>query len=295
MLNYFFANKFFFLTLGVITALVLGHLFFISPPSDFKSGTVLEIQPGMTLRDISLALKNENIIRSRLAFEALVILQGGERHIKYSGYLFEDKMPVYLVARWIVKGERYMAPVVATIPEGFNKEEIADVYALKLINFNKENFLAQAKEGYLFPDTYFFFRADDEMKVIESMNKNFEKKIASIRPEILATGKTEGEIIIMASILEKEASGDTDRGLVSGILWKRISLNMPLQVDAEPKTYKTKGLPPSPIGNPGLEAIHAAIYPQNSPYLYYLHDKEGNTHFAETFSQHKKNIAKYLK
>ena len=99
----------------------------------------------------------------------------------------------------------------------------------------------------------------------------------------------------MASIIEREAKGDIDRGIISGILWKRISLGMPLQVDAVPDTYKTKGLPESPIGNPGLESIKVAIYPQKSSYLYYLHDKNGVAHYAKTFSEHDNNINKYLK
>jgi UPF0755 protein len=204
-------------------------------------------------------------------------------------------MTVYQVAKWIVRGERYMAPVVVTIPEGFNLTEISDAYILKLKKFNKENFLIKAREGYMFPDTYYFLNTDDEVSVINSMNKNFDKKINPILPEITASGKTEDEIITMASILEREAKGDNDRGVISGILWKRLDAGMRLQVDAAPETYKTSGLPKNPISNPGLEAIHAAIYPQSSLYLYYLHGKDGNTYYAKTFAEHKQNIAKYLK
>ena len=184
-----------------------------------------------------------------------------------------------------------------TIPEGFNVTEIADVFVLKLTNFNKEKFLSLTKtqEGYLFPDTYFFFTTDTEVEVLHSMSENFDKKIASIRPEIISSGKKEKDTIIMASIIEKESKGNNDRGIISGILWKRLSIKMPLQVDAVPETYKTKGLPKNPIGNPGLEAIKATIYPQSSPYLYYLHDKDGNIHYARTFTEHKQNIKKYLK
>jgi UPF0755 protein len=98
----------------------------------------------------------------------------------------------------------------------------------------------------------------------------------------------------MASLIEGEAKGDIDRGIISGILWKRIKIGMPLQVDASPETYKVKGLPKSPIGNPGIKTIEAAINPQNSPYFYYLHDKNGNIHYAKTFTEHEANIKKYL-
>ena len=103
------------------------------------------------------------------------------------------------------------------------------------------------------------------------------------------------DIIIMASIIEKEAKGDADRAMISGILWKRISIGMPLQVDAAPETYKSRGLTKSAISNPGLEAIKSAIYPQKSPYLYYLHDKNGGIHYAKNFSEHQSNEQKYLR
>ena len=162
--------------------------------------------------------------------------------------------------------------------------------------FNKDRFLilTKEKEGYLFPDTYNFFKGDNEDDALRLMSANFEKKVAPLRPQIVLTGKTEKEIITMASIIEREAKGDADRSLISGILWKRLALGIPLQVDAALETYKTKGLPKSPICNPGLEAIKAAIYPEASNYLYYLHDKDGNIHYARSFEEHKINKLKYL-
>jgi len=211
-------------------------------------------------------------------------------------YYFENKLPVYEIARRVSRGEHHMAPVVATIPEGFNRNQIAEVFASKLMNFNKDRFLSATKglEGYLFPDTYFFLNTDDDATVLSSMKDNFSKKIATVYSDIMSSHKIEREIIIMASLIEAEAKGDADRGFISGILWKRLSIGMPLQVDSAPETYKTKGLPKNPIGNPGLRAIMAAIYPQKSPYLYYLHDKNGNIHYARTFAEHVQNKFKYL-
>jgi UPF0755 protein len=186
--------------------------------------------------------------------------------------------------------------ISVTIPEGFNVNQIVDVFGPKLANFNKIKFLAETKglEGYLFPDTYFFLTNANDTDVIKSMSDNFNKKIIPLLPKIISSGKTEKEIIIMSSIIEREAEGNIDRGVIAGILWKRISIGMPLQVDVAPETYRTKGLPESPIGNPGLLSIESAINPQNSSYLYYLHDKNGNIHYAKTFAEHNKNIKKYL-
>jgi UPF0755 protein len=276
--------------------LIYFYFLFLSAPGDFPLGAVAKIEPGMSLRSVSSILKREHIIRSRVAFESFVIIFGGEKHIISADYLFENKLTVWQVARRIGGGEHHMAPIVITIPEGFDINQIADTAGLKLTNFNKAQFQLEAKglEGYLFPDTYFFLTNANETDVIKSMSDNFEKKITPLLEDIVSSGKTEKDIIIMASIIEREAKGDMDRGVISGILWKRISMGIPLQVDADRETYKVKGLPENPIGNPGLLAIKAAIHPQSSPYLYYLHDKNGNIYYAKNFTEHKKNILKYL-
>ncbi len=281
----------------ILIICIVISFFFLNAPVDFPIGTIVEIEQGMGLRSVSLKLKNENIIRSRLIFEAFVILYGGEKHLKYSDYLFEENLPVYRIAARIVRGEHGMVPNSITIPEGFNVTQIADAFSAKLENFNKEKFLllTQSKEGYLFPDTYFFLKENDEQDVLLAMNDNFEKKVNPLRARIASSGKTEREIIIMASLVEGEAKGDSDREYISGILWRRFSIGIPLQVDVAPVTYEKRGLPQDPVGNPGLEAIRAAISPKNSNYLYYLHDAEGNIYYARTFEEHRQNVLKYLK
>ena len=275
---------------------VVVFLFFLNAPVDFPVNSIFQVEEGDSLRSVSLKLKQNHIIRSRIFFEAFIIIFGREKHVISSGYSFESKLPVYEVARRIGSGKRNTAPVLVTIPEGFDRAQIADAFVAKLANFNKNNFLLKTKdlEGYLFPDTYFFLTTDGEEEVIKSMRTNFEKKIALLEPEIARSSKTEKEIIIMASIIEREAKGDTDRGFISGILWKRIKLGIALQADAVPETYKTRGLPVGPVANPGLEAVKAALYPQDSPYLYYLHDSAGGIHYAKSFTEHQINIKKYL-
>ena len=290
-------NKTLFYVCGFFVLFFIVYSLFLSTPDDFPFGAIVKINPGMSLHSVSAILKREHIIRSRVAFESFVILFGGEKHTVSADYLFENKLPVWQVALRIIKGEHDTAPVVITIPEGFDVEQIADTFVSTLTNFNKINFLAKATEmeGCLFPDTYFFLTNTDEDTVLQSMVDNYKKKIQPLLPEIIASGNTERDIIIMASIIERESKGDVDRRVISGILWKRIKIGMPLQVDAAPDTYKTKGLPKSPIGNPGILAIQAAIHPTRSPYLYYLHDKNGNIYYAKTFLEHKQNIARYLK
>lgn len=290
-------NKNIFYAFGVITFFCFFYYLFFSPPTDFPIGTIFKIEHGDSLRNVSLKLKSEHIIRSRLVFEAFIIIFNREKSVIESDYFFENKLSVFEIAERVSKGEHHMLPIVVTIPEGFNTMQIADTFVSKLNNFDKNKFILNAKglEGKLFPDTYFFLRTDTEVNVLKSINDNFEKKITPLRPEIIKSKRTEKEIIVMASIIEGEAKGDADRLFISGILWRRLAIGMPLQVDVAPETYKIKGLPKIPIGNPGIEAIKAAIYPQNSSYLYYLHDKDGNVHYAKSFAEHKQNVLKYLK
>lgn len=280
----------------LIVIFLLTFSLFFNAPSNFPIGVILNIKEGSSLRSASKYLEENHIIHSRVLLETFVIIFEGEKVVS-GDYLFENKIPVFEVARRVSRGERHLAPIKVTIPEGFNVSEISKAFTSKLPNFDAENFILEAikKEGYLFPDTYFFLTTDTEVDVIKSMSDNFEKKILPIRPEIISSGKNEKDIIIMASIIEKESKGDVDRGFISGILWKRITMGMPLQVDADMSTYRTKGLPQNPISNPGLKAIEAAIHPKSSNYLYYLHDKDGNIHYARTFAEHLSNKSKYLR
>jgi UPF0755 protein len=289
-------QKILFYAFCVILFLIIFDFLFLSAPWDFPPGAVVRIEPGMSLRSISNILERQHIIRSKVAFESAVIILGGERRIISADYLFEKKLSLWQVAERIVGVGHRMAPVSVTIPEGFDVNQIGATFSLVLKNFNKTRFLALATklEGYLFPDTYFFSTSAGAENVVQSMSDNFKKKITPLLPGIISSGKTERDIITMASLIEREAKGDTDREVISGILWKRIAINMPLQVDSDPETYKIRGLPMNPIGNPGLLAIKAAINPQSSPYLYYLHDKNGNIHYAINFTEHSKNKLKYL-
>src|SRR3989338_6822774 len=279
----------------VATFLLFFIFFLISPPGNFPTGIIFNIEEGSSLRSVSFDLEKQNIIRSRFLFEVFVIIYGGDKHVISADYLFENRISSPKLARRISRGERHLAPVKVTIPEGFSLFEMADTFVPRLAHFNKDKFLyaARDKEGYLFPDTYFFFTNANEEDVLKALADNFKKKISMLENEIINTGKSEGDIIKMASLLERESKGSADRDIISVILWKRLSIGMSLQADAAPETYKKLGLPANPICNPGLLSIKAAIYPKSTPYLYYLHDKDGNIYYAKSFTEHRKNILKY--
>jgi len=173
-------------------------------------------------------------------------------------------------------------------------------------------------EGYLFPDTYELSYDATLEEIVRKVLANFDKKLApGLREEIASQEKTIFEIITMASLIEKEVRTLEDKKVVSGVLWKRLEHKIPLQVDATItyitgkkttkvskreteidslyNTYKYRGLPLGPISNPGLESISAAVYPEDSDYLYYLSTPEGETIFSETLEEHNEAKAKYLK
>ncbi|MBI2010625.1 MAG: endolytic transglycosylase MltG [Candidatus Colwellbacteria bacterium] len=204
-----------------------------------------------------------------------------------------------------------------TIPEGMRVAEINIL--LKEAGVLRGQELSPELEGYLFPDTYEFFLPTPREEVEAKLVSNFNVKVKSVIPPDRSE-KEFREIIIAASLIEKEVPDLADRKLVSGIIWKRLSNNMPLQVDwticylkglagdrclpisetdkkidSPYNTYLYPGLPPGPISNPGLDAIEAALLPAHSDYWYYLSDPKTNqTIFARTLDEHNQNIIKYL-
>ncbi|MBI2627942.1 MAG: endolytic transglycosylase MltG [Candidatus Niyogibacteria bacterium] len=297
------------------------YLFFSPPYREFpeKTEKIFNVEKGKNLSEISRDLKNKGFVKNNFVFKTVFSLMAGENKIKAGDYLFEKPLSVWEIKNRLAKGIYGIAPLKVTIPEGWTVKDIG-FYFENLGTFSAEEFysLFTQEEGYLFPDTYFFNADNLNPEIIaKTMRENFEKKITpEITAEIERQGKNLKEIIIMASIIEKEMGSDDDARVISGILWKRFEAGMGLQADAtltyiiaKPSlklteedlavdspynTYKYRGLPPAPISNPGLKAIQAAIFPEKSPYWYYLHDREGQPHYAVTFEEHIENKQKYL-
>jgi UPF0755 protein len=288
----------------------------IASPSHFPLNNIVSIRPGAGLLEVSDTLKKDNVVRSPFWFRTSAILLGGERGLQAGDYYFPRKENVLHVAWRIVHGDKKLETVKVTIPEGFTNNQIGDLFEKKFPRFNKIDFLKNAEEGYLFPDTYFLEITTSASSSIKILNDNFKLKLTPYEPQIASSTHKFGEIIKIASILESEAQTQEDREIISGILWKRLKLNMPLQVDASLKyvlnktsaeltksdleikspynLYINTGLPPTPISNPGIIAIEAALHPTTTKYLYFLTDNDQKMHYAETFVEHKKNISKYL-
>ncbi|MCX6703170.1 MAG: endolytic transglycosylase MltG [Candidatus Zambryskibacteria bacterium] len=310
----------FFAICGSLLALIL--VFYIAvwrTPTDFPVDTIVSVNRGESLEEITQKFASLRLIRSPFAFRSLVILLGGEKKVTAGDYLMTNKESPLTLAWRIIEGRLGMEPIKVTIPEGLNVSEISGILGKKLALFDAELFLREAKdkEGYLFPDTYFLPPTAKPVDVILKMQKNFDEKMRSVETDIEKFGKPFDEVLIMASILEGEAKDTESRKIVAGILWKRISIGMPLQVDATFKyingkdssnltlddlkmdnaynTYTNRGLPPTPINNPGLDALLAAVTPTKTEYLYFLTGNDGKMYYAKTFEQHKVNKQKYLR
>lgn len=309
-----------FLTLLIGASLfTVGYNRFFAAPNNFPNPYHLTIEPGQTLFSVSNELYADKVIRSPRVFEMFMLSMGNEKNISEGEYYFSKPMTVLEVSMRISGKQFGIDRERITFPEGFTNINMADRLSATFPNFDRALFLELTKDdqGYLFPDTYGFFPSLAPDLVVTTLKRNFDKKVAPLEESIEKSGRSLEDIIIMASIIEKEANGPEDRAIISGILWKRISIDMALQVDApflfllnkESKeltlkdlaidspynTYRYKGLPPGPINNPGLESIKAAIAPQSSPYLYYLHDSAGGIHYASTYQEHQANIKRYLK
>ncbi len=322
-----------FLSLFICCVICIWQMFFLSA-SNANEQKIFVVEKGENFLRVAQNLKNENLIKNKLFFSGYIVLIRAQSQIKAGQYLLSPSMNIPQIAGKLIGGE--IVRLTLTFREGLTISEMEEQMVKRGMDVRDEmtskktedykskfNFLSDAPnqanlEGYLFPDTYQLVLGENSDGIILKMLTNFENKLtADMRAEISRQKKSIFDIIIMASMLEKEVKTIEDKKIVSGILWKRMSIGMPLQVDAtityltkrkstvimmaELKidspynTYKYKGLPSGPICNPGLESIIAAIYPQKSNYLFYLSTPEGRTIFSETAQEHGAAREKYLK
>jgi len=295
------------------------YFFFWRPPTDFPKDKLLAVKAGTTIEEAGRMLREAKLIRSEFWFKLWSVTLGGNGGIKAGEYYLAEPLSVFALVSRLSSGRFDVTPVKVTVPEGSSIRQVAAILKRELPRLNEKRFLqaADGREGYLFPDTYSLLPAASPEEIVAIMGKNFDKRIGGIMSDIEKFGKPLAEVIVMASLLEEEARTTETRRAIAGILWKRLEIGMPLQVDAvfpyiigkntfevttedllydSPyNTYKYAGLPPAPITNPGLDSIRAAVTPIESRYLYYLSDKKGEMHYAVNHLQHLTNKEKYLR
>src|SRR3989338_8730215 len=298
---------------------------------DSHETVTLVVQKGWGDEEIADELQKLGLIRSHNFFELYVIMALKHNSLQAGKYSFSAKMYIYEIVGKMVRGDVLKDKFV--ILEGWEEDDIGSYLESRNI-CEKDIFISLVKsdysdkfdflidkpkdvdlEGYLFPDTYEISGGESCEDVINYVLSNFRKKLTpELRLEIANQKKSIFDIVTMASLLEKEVRTLDDKKIASGILWKRLGVGMPLQLDATVNyitgksdasvlfkdakidspynTYKYKGLPKGPISNPGIDSIMAAIYPIQTKYWFYLSD--GITHFSETLQQHNAAKRRYL-
>ncbi|MDB5237271.1 MAG: Endolytic murein transglycosylase [Parcubacteria group bacterium] len=303
----------------LLLVLLIPVYILFTPATGFPSKEMISIPADSSSDDIALQLARQHLVRSAFELKALARLTGQDRALQSGIYVFSTPVGLAQVLSRLAKGDHGIAEARVTLTEGMTARNMAQAIAAQIPGFDTQAFLnaASTSEGYLFPDTYFILPGTSASDIEQRLRAQFDTKIATIQPQIRAFGAVLRDDVIIASILEREAKDPKDMRMVAGILYNRLKIGMPLQVDAafgyahgadgyiptaadiagnSPyNTYRFKGLPPTPIANPGLDALLAAVTPTKSSYIYYITGTDGTMHYAKTFEQHKANIAKYLK
>lgn len=295
-----------------------------APVSEEREDIYVTVHSGMSADDVADMLEKRGIIRSRLRFWLTAKMNGADSSFKVGTYAFHTNMEPRDVLLALVEGQTVQLRF--TIPEGFTVEDIAKRLDAKGI-VRGDDFLRAAKhyapydyieksdqaryyaEGFLFPDTY---EVDGDVTVdgiLSMMSRDFDQRLT---PKMRERAKEENlsiyELIILASLVEKEARYAEDRALIAQVFLKRLAIGMPLQSDATlqylldaPKedvtykdtemdspynTYQYQGLPPGPVANPGTASIEAVLWPANTDYLYFVADREGHNYYSYTYAEH---------
>lgn len=286
-------------------------------PAD-KTQKIFVIQKGEGVREIANKLKKETLIKNAVVFFILIKKEDMDGKIQAGDFRLSASMTAFDIAQTLTHGT---LDVWVTIPEGKRAEEIAEILKTSVSSYQsfwRDELVKH--EGYLFPDTYLVPKNADINLIISIMKDNFEKKFASITPN--KTGLSKEEIVIVASLIEREAKLDEDRPLVASVILNRLNIGMKLDIDATVQyalgyqenqknwwkkeltkddlninsaynTYINQGLPPTPISNPGLAVLRAVVNAPDTDYLYYISDRNGRNHYARTLEEHNKNIIKY--
>ena len=302
---------------------------FLSRPVNKDSTKKIEfvIEPGESLDQIVYKLHEKELIRSSVIAKINILSKGISRKIQAGYFYFSQSQNLSEITNGLTHSSSKQ--IWITIPEGLRREEIANLIDEEFSNLGEENhfspqefiYLTKEEEGQLFPDTYAFDIKITTGEIVNILNQEFQSKTESIE---FPTERD--DLIILASILERETQKVEEMPIIAGILIKRLNANWPLQIDATVQyalsseectqpdcewwpsnlnwgdlqinspynTYRNQGLPPAPICNPGLQSLKAVINPEQSDYWFYLHGSDQIVHFAETLQEHQENICLYL-
>lgn len=289
----------------------------IHQPMPVDRDILFLVQKGDSLNKIAKKLKEYGLVKNEYLFIFYSRINKIYPQVKAGEYLFDKNISLVQLSEKLVSGKVYLRKI--TFPEGLTSREIHEL--LKNNEFlNKEEF-AIPSEGSILPETYTFSRGDSPKKIIKQSQKARDDVLEQIwngRDENLPLNSKE-QLLILASIVEKETGIGTERAEVASVFINRLRLGMLLQtdptviyavtggkedlnrpltrkdlmIDSPYNTYKYAGLPPTPICNPGKDAIFAAAHPANTSYLYFVASGKGGHNFAKSLDEHNDNVRKW--
>jgi len=306
----------------------------VNPAGEPGAEVSITVQPGMSTDEIGRLLEKEGVIGSASVFRYYVRLNGLGT-VEAGDYTLRKREDMAQVVTVLEGGAKVDKGQPLTIPEGLTVKEVADLVGT-LPGRSAERFLEVAGsgevtsrfqgpgitslEGMLLPETYFFVADDDETAILRRMVESFDALVTRLDITTTAArlGVTPYEAVVVASMVEREARVDEDRGKVARVIYNRLEAGMPMQIDATVQfalgkqkevlldrdleidspynTYRIAGLPPGPIASPGRESLVAALTPTPGPWVYFVViDDSGRHEFAETLDQHNRNIEQAAK
>ena len=304
----------------------------LQPVGNSSRFTVLDIAEGASLSEVAERLRRKNLIKSDWAFVWMGRLAGSDRKIIPGEYELRGGMDPSAILEKIVRGEviQYTVTIpegfsVSQIADVLHEQRLADreeflrcagdpvfIQTLSLAVDHRVDNL----EGYLFPDTYQFARHVAPERLIATMVSRFKQTVTEEhRRRALELGLSMHQVVTLASVIEKETARPDERTLISGVFHNRLQKKIPLQsdptviyalnafdgnlrkndlsIESPYNTYRVVGLPPGPIANPGNAAIHAALHPAPTEYLYFVSRNDGSHEFSETLAEHNRAVKKY--
>ena len=289
---------------------------------------IFNVRPGQTLRTTADNLQQAELIKSSLKFILIARIKGLDKHLKAGEYLLSAAMPPRQILEIMVKGAVNLHKL--TVPEGYNIAQIAALVenakfgskvdfiktAKDTVLAGKNGIQAATFEGYLFPDTYFFPREVAMEQIISTMVARFWSVFTDEwKGRANDLGFTVHQIVTLASIIEKETGAAFERPIISSVFHNRLKKKMRLESDPTViygikdfdgnltrnhlgthtpyNTYKIKGLPAGPIANPGRDSLEAALYPENSVFIYFVSKKDNTHYFSTNLKEHNQAVRKY--
>ncbi len=292
--------------------------FELSRPGPLQEDTTIFIESGSSVAAISSALHKRNVLRHPLLFRIWARMTGHHRNLKAGEYQFSAHITPMEIAHLLKSGKTILHKI--TIPEGLTSKEIVEILNTEKKLQNYEGPIPQ--DGSLLPETYYFSKNDEASTIIERMKvamKSTVNELWQTNP-FPAQISSPQQVIILASIIEKETSIDSERTHIAGVFINRLRKGMRLQSDPTVayainqgpldrpltrkdlrtakglhNTYLYKGLPPSPICNPGRASLKAVMQPMETDHYYFVADGTGGHVFARTLKEHNKNVQKWRK